>query len=215
MSWRPAAAAILLLALSSCAAPVLRDPSGAVHPRLQALQARGLRRHFTRSATPEGLAFRWVEASLVDPAWVRAETAHLAQLGEWPPALVERRLRERLHDLAPGEGSTFELWLLTECHRCEELDRWYWMLQGPDSEAAAAPPAQIRWEVVAQEAQTLRWLGIERRIRLKKVRAVLRFPQPLTPGRWVLHGLPFGWHPSFSFEWRVAAPDEHTGEAGS
>ncbi len=211
-----------LLALPpACAPQVHRAVDGSAPAALRPLDADALRRHFTRAAIPPDLDFRWLEATLVDPTWIRADVERLARLGEWSAEMKERRLRERLEDLEPAQGVAFELWLLTQCHHCEELDRWYWMLQGPGRSGPASTPSDVRWEVVDQDPQTLSWLGVQRRIHLKKVRAVLRFERALEPGHWVLHGLPSGTHPSFSFEWRLAprpdAPDpgEPPDEAGS
>ena len=200
-----------------CQPAVHLTRGGRVHPEQARLGPEELRDHFTRAAVPPDLEFRWMEATLIDRSWVKAEVerwgrlvsadeegqrerldAALGEMGELP---AQDGPRADEHEEAPGVG--FEIWLFTHCDGCEDLSRWFWTLSGPGPEGPVRAPSHIRWEVVDSQDQTLRILDVSRVVKLKKVRALLRFASVLKPGQWVLHGSPGRGYEPFTFKWRI------------
>ncbi len=190
-----------LLGCGPTALPSLHDAALRAQPG--PAEAERVRALYTRYAASDALEFRWLEATWIDPEWLKAEAEDWARRTEGGPEAAAQRLEERSRELAGSGDLGFELWVFTHCEGCEDLGRWSWVLIGPGPEPRPLLPSSLRWEVVQEEPQTLRMLGIERRVTLRKVRAVLRFAAAPQPGPWVLHGVPGRDYDSFSFEWTL------------
>jgi len=181
-----------LLLLTGCT-PLVHPTVGAqLHPELAGLQAGQVRDHFTRTVVPPDLDVRWVEVTLIDPAWVAAEDREWGLLAQAGEEEVSRRTVERLAALGWGEAGTiaFEVWAFTQCTGCADLARWRWELAGPAGTQRSRFPETARAEVMSEEVQTLTLFGISRQITLSKARGELRFGGPAGPGQLVLLGTP-------------------------
>ncbi len=197
---------VLAAVLSSCAPRLAIGPAARPDPGLSVEE---LRDEYTRAVVPDDLELRWLEATWVDPVWVRAQCAELSRLAGEDDAAAEARLRARLGELHAGEGISFDLWVLTHLEGAEHLDRWTWLLTGPGGRVST--PAGVTSRVLDQVDQTIRIMDVSRVVTLKTVEGVLWFDATPADGTWVLSGSPGRGYGPYVFQWRVSTRRDGSG----